>query len=760
MRGAGLCLVVLGVVSLGIERPGSASEAASPGRDTRTLHAVLDRIAGNYVEPSRVDPRRMLWGAARSLDRDVPEVLLESDEGTASLVLRVSGERRTFSAADVRSLPALERTLREILRFVASRRSSSSMPNAEYVAIKGMLATLDPHSLLLDPAEAREMATQIASRLFGIGVTFDNSGSRATGADPGVPVVTSVMKGGPADWAGIAVCDRILAVEDRWAAGLDWRDLAGLIRGPGGSPVWLTLLHDGAIRDVVVTRGEVKLPTVDSRLLEGDVGLIRIFGFARGTAAEVRSALESQKAGGARAWILDLRTDMGGLLSEAVETASIFVRSGPIVTTLEGAGHRRETSEARRTLPGPLEEGPLAVLIGPGTVSAAEVLTGALQNRNRAAILGRTSFGKGSVQFLYDEEDGSKLTLTVAHYVTPGGVSLQSRGVTPDVELVPVPVPSPGRIRLSGEDAAGREADLDRAFAARGAPQASEISLKYLAATPDGEEEVRIARDLLVGARAESRGASLARADSMLRRLRDAEETKISAALTEAGVDWSAGPPRASARLSVRCRQSGPAAGDHVPVECEAKNEGPDDAFRVFGRTRPPAFDLKDEEIVVGRVPAGSTRKLTLDGRLAEDPSPRVSWVTFSFSDQSEGGARNVPLRIETGARVRPVPGGAPRQLEIRVEAGPLETTEDERTVRVSIRASDVRDAWVRISNEGAKLDRKKVAYVARSADAAGAAFDLAADVPLKDGLNEIAVCSRAGSQERCESTFVYRLVR
>ena len=334
MGGASLRLVVLAFSIVLGSVSGLASDLVPMDRDARTLHAVLDRIAKSYVEPSRVDSRKMLWAAARSLDRDVPEVLLEAHESQGAMTLRVSGEHRTFSAEGVRSLRELDATVRDVLRFVGEHRSPSSKPNAEYVAINGILATLDPHSLLLDPTEAREMATMIASRLFGIGVVFDSRGSPATGAEPGVPVVMTVIKGGPAEEAGIGVCDRILAVEDQWATNLDWQDLSRLIRGPVGSPVWLTLRHDGAVKDVVVTRAEVKFATVESRRLDGDVGLVRIFGFGGSTGAEVRSALESLKKDGARSFILDLRQNAGGLLAQAIETASIFVRSGPIVSTV------------------------------------------------------------------------------------------------------------------------------------------------------------------------------------------------------------------------------------------------------------------------------------------------------------------------------------------------------------------------------------------------------------------------------------------
>lgn len=754
-----LALVLSAPFLVGTCAHGAAGpESRGPSRDLPTLRAVLEKVGKNYVDPSRVDPPRMLRAAAEALDREVPEVRLESSPAGKELTLDVAGARQTFPLAGVRSLRDLEKSAVEMLRFVAAHRAPASKPVAEYVAANGILAALDPHSNLIDPDEAKEWAINLASRFFGIGIVFGSDRLGGGSVNSGVPVVTEVFKGGPAEGAGLSICDRIVAVENRWTAGLDWQDVVGLLRGPDGSPVWVTVERDGLPKDVVVTRAEIKVPTVTSRRLEGDVGLIRIQAFATGTAAQVRSAVAELRKAGATAFILDLRENFGGLLSQAIESASVFVRSGPLVTVVGETGRDRDVKVVRRKPADSVEDGPLAVLIGPATASSAEVLASALQNRNRAVVLGRTSWGKGSVQVLFDQPDGSKLKLTVAHYLTPGGASLQARGIAPDVELVPVPVPAPGRIRLGGADPARREAALDRAFAPREAARRSAVSLRYLAATPDGEEEVRIAHDLLATARPPGRGEALERGRTFLDGRRHSEEERVASALSSAGVDWSTGPAGKPALLNIRCAQRAAPKGDRVPFECEVRNEGPEDAFRILGRSRPHAFDLRDEEVVVGRVPAGESRKVAIEGRLAEDPSPRVSWVTFAFSDQSEGAARDVSLRIEAPPRAPKAPGAPPRGPEIRVEAGPSETTDEVRNVTASIRGPGVADAWVRVSNEGAKLDGKKVAYVARPAGAAGDAFEIAAEVPLKAGLNEIGVCSRAGDEKRCEKAFVYRL--
>lgn len=595
----------------------------------------------------------------------------------------------------------------------------------------------------------------MAGRFSGIGIVF---GPESPGRTSGVPVVTKIFAGGPAEGAGIAICDRIVAVEDRWTRGMEWDEIVGLLMGPPGSPVWITLERDGSPRDVVMARAQIVVPSVKSRRLDGDVGLVEIERFGKGTAAEVRSAVADLKKSGVTAWILDLRKNPGGLLKEAVAAASVFVPSGPVVTVAGAGGRDREVKEAKPAAGEAPEKGPVFVLVGPWTASSAEVFSAALQSRNRAAVLGRTSFGKGSVQVLFDNADGSILKLTVAHYLPPGGASLQARGITPDVELDPVPVPREGRIRLTSSETIQREADLGRAFQPRESARPSEISLRYLAATPDAEEEVRIASELLVATRAQARGDVFTRGMAFLEKRRSAEDSRVASALEEAGVDWSSGPSNDSLRLSVRCTQLGAPVRDRVPVECEVRNDGAGDAFRVLGRVPPTSFDLAGEEIVVGRVPAGTSRKVKFDGVVADDPASRVSMVNLGFSREGGAAVEGATLRIEVPARPRPASESGQSRLQIVPGALPSETTGE--TVRAAAAIRDpggVRDAWVSVSNRSAEVDRKKIAFVAQEGEPHDR-LEFSSDVPLRPGLNEIRICARTPGEERCARSFVFRL--
>ncbi|MEO6327165.1 MAG: S41 family peptidase [Thermoanaerobaculia bacterium] len=753
-------VVVLGLGS-------SLCVAAAPGQpagrlpDGAVLKAVLEQVDKSYVEPARIRPAQMFRAAARALDRDVPEVMVDEAAADGPLTVNVAGTRRVFAARSIRTVAELVRSAQELLRFVNAHRASASDARPEYVMVNGMLEALDPHSVLFDPAEARRFATAVSNRFSGIGVILGDARSAGSGASRGELMILSVRPRGPAEAAGVLACDRIIAVDDRLVTGLSLDELPDLVMGLEGSRVWITVQREGSgLVDFLTVRSQIVLPSVKSRLLEGGVGLIEIEHFGQGTAREVGKAVEELKTGGATAWILDLRRNPGGMFREATDTASLFIPSGPLATVV---GERGQGSDVKASRSGASEAGPLAVLIGPWSASSSEILTGALQHRDRAVVLGRTSFGKGSVQVLFDQADGSKLKLTVAHYLAPGGVSLQARGITPDLELEPVPGSRGGRIRLS-EGVAMREADLERSFSQSSVLPCPAATIRYLAATPDAEEEVVLARDFLLDTRWDSRQETVRHAAAFVEERRVAEERKIAQALREAGVDWTAEAAEASdassapLRVSVRCAQRGALSKERVRVECEVHNEGSRDAFRVHGQSSPGAFDLSHEEIVVGRVGAGSRRTIAFDGVPADDPAARVTDVPFTFRADGNVLVDCPPVRIEIAARPDSPGAGGPGGIQIQIEGDVRETAQERWPVAASVRdRTEIRDAWISVTNQQARLDRKKALFRSNSGSAARDRMTISEEIALRPGLNKIDVCARNPDGERCESAFVFR---
>ncbi len=290
-------------------------------------------------------------------------------------------------------------------------------------ALKGMVRDLDPYSQYLTPAAYESLRGSIEGAFDGIGAYVDVRG--------GYPTVIAPIEGSPAWEAGLLPGDVIVKVDGHptWSQGLD--ELADRLRGEAGKPVTLSLSRPGEteLHEITLKRAHVVTPAVPYRLLLArDVGVVRIASFSEHSAAETRAAIDSLRARGARSLVLDLRGNPGGLVQDAVEIAGLFLPKGALVTYTKGRmaeADRRYAAESAR----PVLDWPIAVLVDGGSASASEILAGALQDHDRAVIVGETTFGKGSVQNVFPlKGSGGALKLTTAWYFTPSG-----RAIHPDV---------------------------------------------------------------------------------------------------------------------------------------------------------------------------------------------------------------------------------------------------------------------------------------------------------------------------------------
>jgi carboxyl-terminal processing protease len=302
-----------------------------------------------------------------------------------------------------------------------------------YGAIKGMLATLDPHSSFLDPQQYREMKAETNGQFGGVGLEVEMR--------DGVLTVMATIEGTPAARAGITTGDQLLRIEDVATHGLTMDDAIARMRGKKGTPVRLLVGRKAWAepRTVQLVRDDIKVENVTWRMLEAGYGYVRVRQFSENTERDLEAALDKldhDSPAGAngnqvRGLVLDLRNNPGGLLDEAVRVADLFIENGLIVRT-EGKGGRvidEEKAHPRGTRLG----FPIICLVNGGSASASEIVAGALQDHNRAVIMGTQTFGKGSVQTVIELDDGSALKLTIARYYTPHGRSIQENGITPDV---------------------------------------------------------------------------------------------------------------------------------------------------------------------------------------------------------------------------------------------------------------------------------------------------------------------------------------
>jgi carboxyl-terminal processing protease len=296
-------------------------------------------------------------------------------------------------------------------------------------AINGMLTSLDPHSSYLSPDDAENMQVQTRGEFGGLGIEVTQ--------EDGFVKVVSPMDGTPADQAGIEAGDFITHVDGESVLGLTLNDAVDLMRGPVGSEIVITVVREGRAEpfDVSIIRDTIELTAVRART-ERDTVVLRVTTFNDNTFPNLESSLKEQveKIGGmdkVSGIVLDLRNNPGGLLSQAIKVSDAFLDQGEIVST---RGREVQDGDRFNATPGDLAEGkPIVVLINGGSASASEIVAAALQDHNRAIVVGTKSFGKGSVQTVMPLRGNGAMRLTTARYYTPSGRSIQALGVSPDI---------------------------------------------------------------------------------------------------------------------------------------------------------------------------------------------------------------------------------------------------------------------------------------------------------------------------------------
>ncbi len=297
-------------------------------------------------------------------------------------------------------------------------------------AIRGMVASLDPYSAYLDGDEYAEIKISSSGEYSGVGIEVSMEDDQV--------VVVAPFDGSPAAQAGIRSGDVIVAIDGIPVNTTTLADTIGRMRGKEGTLVKISIARDGVAEPLqfTVKRSRVELHSVRGELLEPGFGYVRIAQFSETTADELRSALASLRQGNhgpLKGLVLDLRDNPGGVLEAAVSVADAFLDSGVIVTA---KGRTPESKFEMDATPGDdLAGAPIVVLVNGGSASAAEIVAGALKDNHRAVLMGRTTFGKGSVQTVMPLSDDRALKLTTSLYYTPSGISINHRGIAPDVEL-------------------------------------------------------------------------------------------------------------------------------------------------------------------------------------------------------------------------------------------------------------------------------------------------------------------------------------
>ncbi len=670
--------------------PGDSARGNYELGSMRVMAKVLNYVKENYVDPHRVHPKEMMIGALEAVERTVPDVMVEGTAESTNIKVNVGGNVREFDLGKVDSLWKLSYNFKDIFDFISKNMRPIEEPrDVEYAAVSGMLQTLDPHSMLLRPEQYREMKAATKGEFGGMGFMIQMR--------EGILTVMRVFPKTPASRVGIRKDDQIVRIGSESTVNMDVTDAVTRLRGPPDTKVSLTVARKewGKPQTFLITRALINIESVQHKLLPKEVGYVRLKNFQGNTARDLEMALadldeQARVAGspnGIRGLVLDMRGNPGGLLEQALQVSDLFLSSGVIVTTVGYSDKMRDERTAHA------DDGddahPIAILVNAGSASASEIVAGALKNDDRAVIIGRRTFGKGSVQMLYDFPDESALKLTIAKYLTPGDVSIQEVGIVPDIELEPTRV-SADRVDVFAPRRTIGEVDLQHHLSnpanAKAATKREEVvqrgkpkfAVSYLKDEPakkkddklpaaiatsqrendgppdDGtlddqldaetqgeikeDFEINFARDFLLAAPQIRASAMLNQGAAFVEKSKREQAAKIAGAIAALGVDWEQGPFSKVAKLAASLKPSLSkkiVAGSTVPLEVTVENKGEARLFRVRGWLESDNPLLDRREFLFGSLKAGERKSWSIPLVVPKQLGSRSDIVKVRFQDDS-----------------------------------------------------------------------------------------------------------------------------
>ena len=677
---------------------------------------TLYYVNSQYFDRTRPDPKKMLVGALDFLQRDVPEILVDRfpERDPRQVTVRVNGEQKIFSIERVDSPWTLRSTIKEIfafieprLRAVPAKDRARHLVDIEMTATNGMLYTLDPHSVLLDVDSFKDMRTTTQGKFGGLGIVIEMDRK-------GRITVKKPMPDTPAIRIGIKAKDHIVRINNESTMNMTLQEAVDRLRGEVGSSVDVYIDRTGlqAPKKFTIVRDYIRPPAIDPppRVFSvpgagnqppAKVGYFRIINFSANTEADLTRTLSYFEREKVKGIVMDLRGNPGGLYDQAQKVADAFIESGVLVSMVGPGGAQRKDEHATRN--GDTKV-PLAVLVSQTSASASEIVAGALKNLDRGVIIGETTFGKGSVQMLFDipspvpfgkhsEDDKLGLKLTTAQYLTPGDVSIQGVGVTPDIELVRLRVEKKSDeawISLQPSTRRRQESDyewhLENPNAQKGNRPFDKLS--YLFVLPPGKDqrhmededdpeasadeeeaevpdEVRIdfpielARDLVAQAKSARRQDLLALSKQFLDKARAEQDKKLSLALEKLGVDWSQGTASSEgevqASLTLVGGEAKAGAGQSIKIRGSVKNTGTTTVHRVRAVLRSANLLFDENEMVFGKIAPGATKTYDLPVKVPRNSLTRTDVIRAEFFGQGKLRANSAEMTLNIEGKPHPL---------------------------------------------------------------------------------------------------------
>ena len=619
---------------------------------------ALKHVNKFYLDKSKIDYSKMLEEAVSSLETFLDDVLVEfpQDQG-GTFAVQVKEKTKKFKEKELPSSNDVAGALGQVVSFVLSNTGAEerAVKNIEYSISDSMMKALDPHSAMIPPDVYKEFLIDTEGSFGGLGIVV--------GIRDGQLTVISPIEGTPAYRSGIKTKDQIVQIENESTINMPLLEAVGKLRGKKGTRVNLLISRKNfpKPRKFTIVRDTIKIESVEGFDLENDILYLRIRNFQKNTSSDLKKEIKSRPYA-IKGIILDLRANPGGLLSEAEKVADLFLSSGTIMTTKA----RDYSKTYRATARQPEYKGKVIVLVNQGSASASEIVAGALKNNKRALVVGKRSFGKGSVQKVFEFEDGAALKLTIAKYLTPGNISIQDSGITPDILLQ-------GSV-ITAEKVVYNPLPEERENAEETELPTPELTIKYiddsLAPQEEDEDEIQPDESLTKAQKLEKLESDFYVELSGRLLLAETREQVYSIAtdfsatqleeirtrIEDTGIDWSAGETK-KLSLSVQTVPSKAVfkAGEESFLEIEVTNSGSDPIYRLSAVTDCENRIYRDGELLFGKLLPGQSKISKVKFSIPRWATTREDNLKLVFTSSGNKTFTEKNLLVQTVADKRPV---------------------------------------------------------------------------------------------------------
>lgn len=661
-----LCLFIL---SPSLINQGPKAEADS----LNITNVVMQYVKRYYVDKSVIDPKYMLMKGLGRLEQVVDQVMVDFPDGEDSTQFEVQAvdEKAVFDFTGVNDLDDVTKTMEQVFEFISPHMTGKEpkISDVEYAVLDEMLSTLDPHSGIITPQIYKEFMIETEGSFGGLGIVI--------GVRDGELTVISPIESTPAYRIGIKPNDKIVQIENESTINMSLIEAVSKLRGPKGTEVSIHVMREGfpEPKEYKIVRDTIVIQSVENFELDNGIQYVRIRDFQKNTLDSIIHYLDSAQ-NDTKGIILDLRGNPGGLLDQAERISDLFLDSGVIVTTKIGNSAKRyHANDKDRHF-----NGNIVVLVDAGSASASEIVAGALKNNERAIVIGERTFGKGSVQQIFDLNDGSALKLTIAQYLTPGDISIQDVGVTPDIMLKPTIITDDSIVFHPTEENL-KEKEKNKPNKRDRILEKPLYSISYLdeISKVESEEEptpeeamtreerkekldqdfyVSLARQIIISSKAPSRTKSLGELQSGITKISEKEENKIVDKWRNMGVDWSVRKVKnENPSLAVTVSPAIPRtnAGDKLKVNVEIENTSAKPLYRVMATTRSENLVFEGKELIFGKLDPGEKKSWSTTFEIPKWMLTRDDIVTLEFEDANKSPIEDFRFRVDTQGLKRPV---------------------------------------------------------------------------------------------------------